>query len=239
MEVCELVMMTDNKQHESPGVIIKRIRIAKGISQRQLAIKAGKDPGYLSVLESDGSKGMTLDSARAFAKALDVSPSVFLRPNSSSETYISGDSQSAKTLDAIIRDLQLAYDHRENVEIPVLGSIPAGYPATVADNVLDYITVPRIALGKADVKGLFALRVSGDSLIGDGIVSGDTVVLEPTSDIIDGKIYALRKRDEVVLRHVYKENDHLRLESSNGEYKRLKARSVEIIGRVVFLPRWY
>jgi len=42
------------------------------------------------------------------------------------------------------------------------------------------------------VSGLYCLRISGESLIGDQINNGDDVVIEPFTDLIDGKIYAVK-----------------------------------------------
>ena len=62
---------------ETIGDIIKRLREAKGLSQRKLAGLAGIDRGYICQLEADKAGSITLKTAEKLAGGLGVSPSVF------------------------------------------------------------------------------------------------------------------------------------------------------------------
>jgi len=62
---------------EDIGQLIKRLREERGLSQRKLADLAGIDRGYICQLEAGKAGSITLRLARALAKALDKSPSVF------------------------------------------------------------------------------------------------------------------------------------------------------------------
>lgn len=81
---------------------------------------------------------------------------------------------------------------------------------------------------------VFALRISGDSLIGDKINNGDNVVIDPNPDIIEGKIYAVKLQNEFVARHVHREGEFVVLTSSNGKYERMKVEEAEIVGRIIW-----
>jgi len=50
---------------------------------------------------------------------------------------------------------------------------------------------------------LFGLEVVGDSLVGDGIVEGDFVFVDPQTPFIDGKLYVVRIEGMVMFKHVY------------------------------------
>ena len=79
----------------------------------------------------------------------------------------------------------------------------------------------------------FLLLNLGDSLKGDNINNGDIVVIEPHPDLIEGKIYIIRLDNEVVARHVHRENGFAVLTSSNGKYARIEVDKLEVIGRVI------
>jgi SOS-response transcriptional repressor LexA len=87
--------------------------------------------------------------------------------------------------------------------------------------------------GVKKMEAVFALKISGDSLKGDNINNGDIVVIEPHPDLIEGKIYIIRFDDEVVARHVHRENGFAVLTSSNGKYARIEVDKLEVIGRVI------
>jgi repressor LexA len=68
--------------------------------------------------------------------------------------------------------------------------------------------------------GDFLLRVSGDSMIGDGIRTGDLVLLRPGVEVRDGEIAAAYVGDDfqATLKHVHPEKKGVRLRASNPAY---------------------
>ncbi|MDN4185547.1 MAG: XRE family transcriptional regulator [Dehalococcoides mccartyi] len=218
------------------GERIKQLRTIQGLSQRQLALKAGLDPSYLSIVESGRRTNITLDVAQRLSGILNVGIEELMGVESGDKSGLS-DKSVADMLKTFTSDFADKLRRMEIVEIPVRGVIPAGNPAAEEEIDLGVIRVPReVVEGKID--RVFALKIGGESLNGDGLHSGDNVLIDPDAPIIDGKIYAVRiGGTEVLARHVYKENGHLRLESSNGEYKRLLATDVEIQGRLIYQMR--
>jgi repressor LexA len=69
--------------------------------------------------------------------------------------------------------------------------------------------------------GDFLLRVTGDSMVGDGIVEGDLVLLRPNEEVGWGEIAAAYVGDafEATLKHVYAEKSVVRLKASNPAYE--------------------
>lgn len=213
-------------------IIGQRIRQAREelkMSQEDLGRMYGCSDAHISRIEN-GRVNIGIGDVERFAVVLGKNRDWLLSSNLEAPK---------RPIEAIISEFQRATEQLEMVEIPQRGAVPAGRPATEDEVVEGYIKIPRVELnGVANVKSLYALRVSGDSLEGDEIYTGDMLVIEPTVEILDGRIYVVRMGNEVCARHVFKQNDHLRLVSSNGNYQDIKATEVEILGRVVLSGRW-
>jgi repressor LexA len=96
--------------------------------------------------------------------------------------------------------------------IPVLGRIAAGEPILAVEEADHHLDVQADFFGGGD---LFALRVKGDSMVGDHIVDGDVVVVRRQDQVSQGEIAAVLLDDEVTLKRVYRNGDTLELRSSN------------------------
>ncbi len=73
------------------------------------------------------------------------------------------------------------------VQVPLLGRIAAGAPVLAAENVEEYLAVPSGFTGPGEH---FALRVTGDSMVGAGILDGDVVVVRRQDDAEDRDVVA-------------------------------------------------
>lgn len=107
--------------------------------------------------------------------------------------------------------------------IPVLGSIAAGYPDRVeAGGEIDRLQVDaHTARARRRGANVFAIRVSGDSMINAGIHDGDTVVVE-TRDPRDGDIVAALIDGEVTLkRFILNPGSTPYLKAENPDYPEL------------------
>ncbi len=67
---------------------------------------------------------------------------------------------------------------RPVVHIPIVGTIPAGLPADREQDPEGCVSVDIESIGVRPTARTFALRISGDSMIGRHIVDGDVVVIE-------------------------------------------------------------
>lgn len=116
----------------------------------------------------------------------------------------------------------------EQFMVPMMGSIAAGLPIE-AVRTAETIDIPRDMSGKK----VFALKVKGDSMIDDGILDGDYVIIEACDNPKNGDIVvALLDRDNVTLKRFYREKDHVRLQPANKNYKPIRVKKVVIQGRV-------
>lgn len=85
----------------------------------------------------------------------------------------------------------------------------------------------------------FALRVSGDSMAGAGIVDGDTVVVRQQEDARDGEIVVALLGTDATLKRYFRDGDDVRLEPDNPEHQtiRVSAADLRIQGVVVGVQR--
>ena len=75
-------------------------------------------------------------------------------------------------------------------DVPLFGSIPAGFGADREEAPEGCVSVDMATLGFKPGPRTFALRVSGDSMIGKHILDGDTVILEHGADPRPGQVVA-------------------------------------------------
>jgi repressor LexA len=117
--------------------------------------------------------------------------------------------------------------------IPLLGTIPAG-PLEEVFAQADEIIGPANLLAYRE--GDFLLRVHGDSMIGDGILEGDWVLLRPNLAVQHGEIAAVLvgEAHEATLKRVLlvPEKSEIILRASNPQYSDLvvKAEEVKVAG---------
>ncbi len=74
--------------------------------------------------------------------------------------------------------------------IPLLGSIPAGFAEAREAEAEGCVTVDVTTIGYKPTKNSFALRVSGQSMIGRHILDGDLVILEHGPEPRPGEVVA-------------------------------------------------
>jgi len=124
----------------------------------------------------------------------------------------------------------------DGVELPILGFIAAGSP-------IQPMTDPNATLRVASAmltgkKRSFVLQVRGDSMIEEGILDGDFVVIEEQNNAHDGDIVvALLDNGLATLKKFFREATRVRLEPANSAMKPIFAQNVTVQGKVVGLVR--
>ncbi len=126
----------------------------------------------------------------------------------------------------------------KGVEVPVLGFIAAGKPIEPYTDPYATISVsPSLLTGK---KRSFVLQVKGESMIDDGILDGDYVVVEQQEIAKNGDIVvALLENGFATLKRFFKEATRVRLEPANTQMSPIFAKKVKIQGKVVGILRRY
>ncbi|MDO8521686.1 MAG: transcriptional repressor LexA [bacterium] len=104
----------------------------------------------------------------------------------------------------------------ELVPIPLLGIISAGQPIEALEN-KETILVSKTQLPLFEKA--YALRVSGDSMIDEGIEDGDIVVVRRQDTANNGdRVVALLNNTDVTLKRFYKNSREIRLQPANKKY---------------------
>jgi repressor LexA len=118
--------------------------------------------------------------------------------------------------------------------IPMLGSVAAGFPVEPM-GVEERLSIEGEFTSREPV---FALQVSGESMIDDNIMPGDYVICRQTNEAKNGDVVvAIVDDNEATLKRFYKEKDHVRLQPANENYSPIITRNCTIKGVVVGLIR--
>jgi repressor LexA len=124
------------------------------------------------------------------------------------------------------------------VSVPILGRISAGAPVMADENVEEYLTVPTDYAGD---EGHFALRVSGDSMVGAGILDADVVIVRRQDTAQEGDVVAAllagAAEDEATVKRFHREGDRILLVPANAAMKPFELTSGRILGKVVAVLR--
>jgi len=102
------------------------------------------------------------------------------------------------------------------LSVPVVGRVAAGAPLLADQNLEDMVRVDGALLPSGvDGNELFALRIKGDSMTGDGILDGDLVFVRRQSAARRGDIIVALIENEATCKRYYPEGNRIRLQPSN------------------------
>jgi repressor LexA len=124
------------------------------------------------------------------------------------------------------------------LDIPLHGRIAAGTPIEALQGT-DTLPVPAALLGPGEH---YALEVSGDSMVDEGILDGDYALIRRQETARDGEIVvALINDEEATLKTFRREGQMIRLDPANRLYdpQRFRPDQVQIQGRLAGLLRRY
>jgi len=135
------------------------------------------------------------------------------------------------------RGLSVRKDEKiDTLDIPLVGTITAGQPIEALETRGDTITIARDTY--FDPEQLYALKVSGDSMIEDGIFDGDIVVIKKQDYADNGQtVVAIIDENEATLKKLYKEKNRFKLQSANQNLLPFYRTEVEVRGIVVKIIR--
>lgn len=102
-------------------------------------------------------------------------------------------------------------------EIPILGFITAGFPATVEEELTDTVNLDDFLIKNKPLT--YMLEVDGDSMIDAHIEKGDMVLVEKTNQAKDMQIVIAEVDGEFTMKYFRKEGNKIWLEPANENYK--------------------
>lgn len=149
---------------------------------------------------------------------------------------VDGNTRVLKILDQKVTDAALGT--QPSMELPLMGFIAAGQPLEphTDPNATIQISASMIS-GK---KIAYVLQVKGQSMIEDGILDGDYVVIERANEATNGDIVVALVDDNLAtLKRFYLENGRVILKPANATMDPIYPNTVAIQGKVCGLIRKY
>ncbi|MDR2865181.1 MAG: transcriptional repressor LexA [Spirochaetaceae bacterium] len=122
-------------------------------------------------------------------------------------------------------------------DIPILSDIASNWEIFAEENYSGSIKIDSTLLKKN--KQYFALKVSGDSMTGIGVMDGDTAIIEQTENAANGDIVAVETDDGRILTRFFKQANRVKLQSENPAYPPLYSTNVRILGQLAGVCRSY
>lgn len=201
---------------------LKEARLAKGLSQKELAMMVKVSSGAISNYEN-GVSSPNEKIMYALFDALGVDPN-FLFQDEYSVAKAAPAISSARNHPDILH-------FSGTKEVRILGNIACGSPMLAVEED-EYVEVP------AGVPYENAVRCKGDSMDGARILDGDIVFIDFDAEVRNGDIAAVRIGDNVTLKKVYAGDNYVRLLAANPNFQEQyyhdgELDQIEIIGRAM------
>lgn len=119
--------------------------------------------------------------------------------------------------------------------VPVVGCIAAGLPLLAEERIEDYLTVDPRLVSRGQ---LFALHVSGQSMIGVGILDGDYVIARQQHTADSGDIVVALIENEATVKRLRRRGKTWQLEPENPAYAAIPiTEPLTVQGKVIAVYR--
>lgn len=202
----------------SIGRKIKERRKELNLSVDELAARINKNRATIYRYESSEIENLPITILEPLAKALETTPAYLMN-------------WEEDTTDKLIEKQDNIWKIKPVRKIPIISEIACGEPIVLNDNEQESIEVEEY------VKGDFAFKARGDSMINAGIENGNIVFIKKGRYINNGDIVAVAIEDEITLKTYRKKDNKIYFLPENREYdpiifdiKELEYTNVNIIG---------
>jgi repressor LexA len=111
----------------------------------------------------------------------------------------------------------------KGVELPLAGAVAAGKPIEAIESP-GMIEVPSSMVGRGEN---YVLRVQGDSMIGDGILDGDLVVVRKQATADSGRTVVALIHGEATVKRFYRKGEHIELHPANPALQPIRIENEE------------
>lgn len=113
----------------------------------------------------------------------------------------------------------------------LLGSVQAGFPSPAEEELIDVISLDEFLVQKKEAS--FLVKVTGDSMIEEGIKPGDIVIVEKGKDPKHGDIVIAQVDGEWTMKYYMKHGKEIVLKAANRKYSPIKPKNELVVGGVV------
>jgi SOS regulatory protein LexA len=120
---------------------------------------------------------------------------------------------------------------KRSFAIPLVGSVQAGFPSPEEESLCDIISMDEYLVAKPEAS--FLLQVSGDSMIGEGIMAGDLVIVERGREPKSGDIVIAEVDGEWTMKYFKRQGRQVVLEAANPKYPIIRPKMELRLGGVV------
>jgi repressor LexA len=127
-----------------------------------------------------------------------------LHPASSLQNFVSDNSGDANDGPESFSNVMPAILPSESLSLPLLGRVAAGAPIEALEHD-EFIEVPASLVRHAD--RTYALRVQGQSMIDDGILDGDVILVQRQNIATNGEIVVAMVGEEATVKRFYLHRD--------------------------------
>lgn len=148
--------------------------------------------------------------------------------------YIRRDPTKPRAIEII--DDMFNLTRREVVNVPMIGEVAAGEPILAEENITNYFPIPMEFMPN---NATFLLKVRGESMINAGIFDSDYVLVEQVPTASNGQMVVALVGDSATVKTFYKEDGYYRLQPENDTMDPIIVNSVEILGKVIGVFRFY
>lgn len=182
------------------------IKSTNGVSEH---LKALVRKGLLA---KENSKSRAL---RPLIPLEELSIDVFEQNEEPNEKF--SNTRSEKAIKEAVRGANAPFENIDTTrirEIPLVGQIAAGTPILAEQNVDDQLLFDASLFGRG-IDQLYALKVRGTSMIGDGILPGDMVFVRPQNTAENGEMIAAMVDGSATVKRYEKRNGLIYLIPSN------------------------
>jgi len=120
---------------------------------------------------------------------------------------------------------------RRSFSLPLVGEIRAGFPSPAEEELRDIISLDEYLVTRPESS--FILRVSGDSMIGEGIKPGDLVIVEKGREPKNGDVILAEVDGEWTMKYFTKRGGRIVLESANEKYPPIRPKEELRLGGII------
>jgi repressor LexA len=144
--------------------------------------------------------------------------------------------RSSKARSIKLKEGKIPSVRQNSVSVPIVGKVNAGTPVLATENIEGFVSLDPLWAKDRDV---FLLRVSGNSMLGVGILEGDLALVRPQRMAEEGEIVVALINDEATLKRFSRKKGKIWLKSENPSHKSIwvKDSSFLLVGKVIGIFR--
>jgi DNA polymerase V len=114
------------------------------------------------------------------------------------------------------KTLNMFFQILNEVQFPFIGSVSAGFPSPAADYVQEVLDIKDLVTKHPN--STYYGRVSGKSMINDGLDDGDILIIDKSLSPINGKLVVATIANEFTLKRIQKNKGKVFLVPANSAF---------------------